>query len=203
VRLLGEVDFKALLTHHMRAQGGEVGMLEGIGATNFLELDDVRVCDEGEELDPKSVIRLDIRDGRPVLPPFSGSADDPFLRQLNASGQKWVIVLNASDQPILVLDADHFIRDAMFGELASSPEAYWHRPIVVTDPNARLDGVLGRLKVKPERPGDDVVDDDLILVWTEKRRVITGGDLLGRLLRGIVKVEKAADAARTTAAAAS
>src|SRR5438105_2102057 len=30
VRLLGEDDFKALITHHMQAQGGEVGMLEGI-----------------------------------------------------------------------------------------------------------------------------------------------------------------------------
>jgi hypothetical protein len=190
VRLLGEDDFKALITHHMRAKGGEVGLLEGIGATNFLELDDVRVCEEGEELDPKSVIRLDIVDGRAVLPPFARSPDDPFLRRINASGQKWVIIVNASDQPVLVLDADHFVRDAMFGELAASLDAYWHRPIIVTDPNTRLDGVLGRLKVNPERPGDDVVDDDLILVWTETRRVITGGDLLGRLLRGIAKVEK-------------
>jgi hypothetical protein len=202
VRLLGEDDFKALITHHMQAQGGEVGLAEGIGATNFLELDDVRVCEEGEELDPNSVIRLDIVDGRPVLPRFSRSADDPFLRQLNASGQKWVILVDGADQPVLVLDADHFLRDAMFGELASSPDAYWHRPIIVTDPNTRLDGVLGRLKVKPERPGDDVVDDDLILVWTETRRVITGGDLLGRLLRGIAKVEKAPDRAQRAARAA-
>ena len=91
-------------------------MLEGIGATNFLELDDVRVGEEGEPLDPKSVIRLDIVDGLPVLPRFTRSPDDPFLRQINASGQKWVIIVNASGEPVLVLDADHFIRDAMFGE---------------------------------------------------------------------------------------
>lgn len=169
-------------------------MLEGIGATNFLELDDVRVCDEGEELDPKSVIRLDIVDGRPVLPHFARSPDDPFLRGVNASGQKWVIIVDISGQPVLVLDADHFVRDAIFGEMSPTPETYWHRPIIVSDPNTRLDGVLGRLKVKPERPGDDVVDNDLILVWTEtSKRVITGSDLLGRLLRGIVKVEKAPD----------
>jgi hypothetical protein len=190
IRLLGEDDFKALITHHMQAQGGEVGMLEGIGATNFLELDDVRVGEEGEILDPKSVIRLDIVDGLPVLPRFTRSADDPFLRAVNASGQKWVIIVDGSGEPVLVLDADHFIRDAMFGEMAATPETYWHRPIVVTDPATRLDSVLGRMKVKPERPGDDVVDDDLILVWAETRRVITGGDLLGRLLRGIAKVEK-------------
>jgi CBS domain containing-hemolysin-like protein len=191
VRLLGEDDFKALITHHMQAQGGEVGLLEGIGATNFLELDDVRVGEEGEELDPNSVIRLDIVDGRPALPRFSRSPDDPFLRRINASGQKWVIIVDRSDQPVYVLDADHFLRDALFGEMSANPETYWHRPIVVTDPGTRLDSVLGRMKVKPERPGDDVIDDDLILLWGDKKRVITGSDLLGRLLRGIAKVEKA------------
>ena len=32
---------------------------------------------------------------------------------------------------------------------------------------------------------DDVIDDDLILIWTDEKRVITGADILGRLLRGI------------------
>lgn len=191
VRLLGENAFKALITHHMRAKGGEVGTLEGIGATNFLELDDVRVAEEGEELDPRSVIELDVANGRPALPRLSGSPDDPFLRKVNASGEKWVIIVDRSQQPLFVLDADGFIRDAIFGEPSARPERHCHRPIVVTDPNTPLDRVLGRMKVKPERPGDDVIDDDLILVWTDKiRRVITGSDLLGRLLRGIAKVEQ-------------
>lgn len=53
----------------------------------------------------------------------------------------------------------------------------------------RLGDVIGQLKVEPERPDDDVVDYDLILVWGAQRRVITGADLLGRLLRGIATVE--------------
>jgi metal transporter CNNM len=48
-----------------------------------------------------------------------------------------------------------------------------------------LGEVIGRMKVKPEHPEDDVIDDDLILVWGIQRRIITGADLLGRLLRGI------------------
>jgi len=194
IRLLGEDDFKALIEHHMKAKGGEVGMLEGIGATNFLELDDVRVADEGEVLDPSSVIRLDVANGRPVLPAFNRSPEDPFLHRINASGQKWVIVLDPSDKPAFVLDADHFIRDAIFGGPSTHPETYWHRPIVVTDSSTPLDRVLGRLRVRPEHPGDDVIDDDLILVWDNTKRVITGGDLLGRLLRGIATVEKSASA---------
>ncbi len=37
---------------------------------------------------------------------------------------------------------------------------------------------------------DDVIDQYLILVWGQQRRIITGADLLGRLLRGIVTREK-------------
>jgi len=29
------------------------------------------------------------------------------------------------------------------------------------------------------------VDHDVILIWAEQKRVITGSDILGRLLRGI------------------
>ena len=194
VRLLGEDDFKALITHHMHAKGGEVGMTEGIGATNFLELDDVRVCEEGEELDPRSVIKLEVAGERPAWPAYTHSPDDPFLRRLNASGQKWVIIVDPADTPRFVLDADHFIRDAIFCETPPDPQAYCHRPIVVTSLTTRLDSVLGRLTVRPERQGDDVIDDDLILVWTEKKRVITGGDLLGRLLRGVAAVEQGSTA---------
>jgi metal transporter CNNM len=45
------------------------------------------------------------------------------------------------------------------------------------------------MKVAPERPDDDVIDHDLILVWGSQRRIITGSNLLGRLLRNIATVE--------------
>jgi len=48
-----------------------------------------------------------------------------------------------------------------------------------------LGEVIGRMQVKPEHPGDDVIDNDLILIWGKQKRIITGADLLGRLLRGI------------------
>jgi hypothetical protein len=53
----------------------------------------------------------------------------------------------------------------------------------------RLGDVIGCLKVVQERPDDDVINNDLILVWGSQRRIITGSDLLGRLLRGIANVE--------------
>jgi metal transporter CNNM len=56
---------------------------------------------------------------------------------LDASGKKWVIFVDPSDQPTLVLDVHHFLRDALFDEVPTGPEAYWHRPIVVTDMGTR------------------------------------------------------------------
>jgi metal transporter CNNM len=92
-------------------------------------------------------------------------------------------------EPVFVLDAHHFLRDALFDELDINPNTYWHRPIIVRDAKARLGDVIGLMKVTPERTGDDVIDHDLILVWHQQKRIITGSDLLGRLLRGIATVE--------------
>jgi len=82
-------------------------------------------------------------------------------------------------------DSHHFLRDTLFDTVSAAPEAYWHRPITVTDPQTRLGEVIPRMYVRPERPEDDVIDHDLILLWGEHKRIITGADLLGRLLRGI------------------
>jgi CBS domain-containing protein len=171
------------------AHGTEVSHLEAVGAVNFLDLDDIPVIEEGEPVDPNSVIALPFEKGRPVLPAFRPVPDDPFLRQLDASGKPWVIFTDPAGQPQLALDAHHFLRDVLFDQASVRPEAYWHRPIIVTEPNAKLGDVIGLMKVKPEYPEDDVVDNDLILIWSKERRIITGADLLGRLLRGIAGKE--------------
>jgi hypothetical protein len=185
ITFLRERDFRAFITRHVGAAGADVGELEAIGALNFLDLDDIAVLDEGEPVDPRSVITLPIENERPMLPKFEHSPNDPFLRQLHISGKKWVIIVDAAGQPRLVLDAHHFLRDALFNEVFVDLETYWHRPIIVTDLRTPLGEVIGRMKVKPEHSEDDVIDNDLILVWGTQRRIITGADLLGRLLRGI------------------
>ena len=73
--------------------------------------------------------------------------------------------------------------------------------IGITDyAQTQLGDVIGCLKVAQERPDDDVIDDDLILVWGSQRRIITGSDLLGRLLRGIANVEAGNPARQGTVA---
>jgi hypothetical protein len=56
--------------------------------------------------------------------------------------------------------------------------------------------------VEAKRLGGLEVDDDndLILVWGSQRRIITGSDLLGRLLRGIANVEAGNPARQGTVA---
>ena len=185
-----EQEIRTMIARHAVA-GGEISKLEATGAQNFLDLDDISVCDEGEEIHAKSILSLPIANKRCVLPKFERVPDDPFLRQVDESGMRWVIVTDpANNEPVFVLDAHHFLRDALFGELDSDPTAYWHRPIVVRNPKARLGDVIGLLTVVPEDKNDDVIEHDLILVWHQQRRIITGSDLLGRLLRGIAKVEK-------------
>ena len=187
--LFRERDFRALIARHGEAAGGDLGKVEGAGALNFLDLDDILVRDEGELVDPRSIITVPLHDRKPVLPAFERSPHDSFLQQLNASGKKWVIFTDPSGQPQLVLDAHHFLRDTLFDKASTGPEAYWHRPITVSDPGTRLGDVISRMQVRPEHPEDDVIDHDLILVWGKEKRIITGADLLGRLLRGIANTE--------------
>ncbi len=188
ISYLRERDIRSLIARS--ASGGvDISRLEATGAQNFLDLDDVPVCDEGEPVHAESIISLPIANQKCVLPKFERSPGDPFLRQVDASGKKWVIVTDLGGEPVFVLDAHHFLRDALFDELEHDPSAYWHRPIVVRDLRTRLGDVIGHMKVAPERPGDDVIDNDMILVWSAEKRIITGADLLGRLLRGIATVE--------------
>ncbi len=189
ITFLRERDFRALITRHAGVAGVDVSHLEALGALNFLDLDDILVADEGELVDPRSIIALPFANERPVLPKFARSPDDPFLRGLNASGKKWVIIVDASGRPSFVLDAHHFLRDALFSAVSVDLETYWHRPIIITDMRTPLGSVIGRMKVKAEHPEDDVIDNDLILVWGHQKRIITGADLLGRLLRGIVTLD--------------
>src|ERR1700753_2989049 len=189
IAYMHEQDIRQMIARHV-VEGGKISRPEATGAQNFLDLDDISVCDEGEFIDSKSIISLPLANHRCILPKFERSPDDPFLRKVDASGMKWVIVTDPSGEPVFVLDAHHFLRDALFNQLESDPSTYWHRPIIVRDPKARLGDVIGKMTVVPETPGDDVIEHDLILVWHKQRRIITGSDLLGRLLRGIATVEK-------------
>ena len=87
--------------------------------------------------------------------------------------------------PKLALDSDGFLTAAIFEKTDINPLEFCHRPIIVRDSKTLLGEAILQLKVKPERSGD-VIDKDVILFWGDEKRVITGADILGRLLKGIV-----------------
>lgn len=186
IQYFRERDFRELIKKHIEASEADINRIEGLGALNFLEIDDMVISHEGETVDPKSVISLPFERNFPVFPDFKRNASDPFIQQINASKKKWVIIIDTSGEPKLMLDSDGFLRAAIIDDKPFQPYAFCHRPLIVKDSHTRLGNIIWRLKVKPETSEDDVIDHDVILIWGNQKRVITGADILGRLMRGIV-----------------
>lgn len=182
-----EAEIKELLRRHMVNDQTDVSRVEAIGALNFLTIDDVPIEQEGVSVDPRSILRLPFRDGRPVFPAFRVEPNDPFLRQVNASEKAWVVITDEHGEPHLIMDADGFLRHIFFHTDDRDPLSYCHRPIIVRNGSEPLGHVVGGLSFDHTAKGDHLIADDAILLWTNVPRLVTGGDLLGRLLRGIAK----------------
>lgn len=187
IQFFMEHQLREVIRKHVEADDVDVDMLEGLGALNFLALDDLPVSQEGEFIDPESIITLPKRNRLPEFPNFERSADDTFIKKIQKSGKKWVVFADPEKKPVLVLDADGFLRTLIFESGECNLLNYCHRPIIVYDGLQPLGDILPLLKVEPQSLEDDVIDKDIILLWAGKKRIITGADILGRLLRGIVK----------------
>jgi len=190
IQYFREHNLRTLIRKHVESDEADIDRLEGLGALNFLSIDDLPAVSEGEPIDPRSIITLPMGGERPVFPEFSNDPQDPFLRQVQSSGRPWVILTDLEGEPRLVLDADAFLRQTFFGDTPANPLTYCHRPIIIRDLKTRLGPVLTRFKVQPERVGDNVIDQDVIVLWGERKHIITGSDILGRLMSGIVMQTK-------------
>lgn len=180
-----ERQLKGIIEQHIDADHAEIDQIEGQGALNFLDIDDVPIEDEGEVIDPLSIIALPTNIDLPIFPNVE-SPDDSFVRDVNASGRKWAIITDQAGKPQLLIDADSYLRAVMADVTTANPYAHCHRPIVVNDPTRPLGHIILALKEGLEAQSDKAIEKDIVLLWTaERRQVITGADLLGRLLRGI------------------
>ncbi|MBN1211992.1 MAG: DUF21 domain-containing protein [candidate division Zixibacteria bacterium] len=186
IQYFRERQIREMIKKHIEADEADVDRMEGLGALNFLAFDDLAISQEGEPVNPESIITLPITNRRPVFPDITPAPADPFLQTIQKSGEKWVIIADREAEPIMVLDADGFLRSALFLPENFNPYIYCHRPIVVKDAGILLGDVVHHLKVEAEGTEDDVIDQDIILLWAEEKRIITGADILGRLMRGIV-----------------
>jgi metal transporter CNNM len=157
-----EQGLRAVIQRHLDAGESEIDRLEGMGALNFLSMDDLHVREEGEPVDPDSVFALPFENCKPIFPKYQPISSDPLIRQIYSSRKKWVILTDFEGIPQLALNASDFIAEAFFQGKNIDPISYYHRPIIVSDGCTPLGKALLQLKVIPERDGDDVIDHDII-----------------------------------------
>jgi metal transporter CNNM len=171
---------------HMEASDTEIEKVEGLGALNFLAMDEIPLSMEGEPLNLDSVIEVPFNEGLPVFPDPVTEEGRRFLQKVDASGHKWVVLTDKKDQPRMVMDADHFLRNTLLHSGKDSAVESCHRPIIVKEGNTSFGEIMPRFKNRGKNKEDDIIEKDVVLLWGEERRIITGSDILGRLLRGIV-----------------
>jgi hypothetical protein len=97
-------------------------------------------------IDPESIIRIPLRNGMPHFPPFTKSPDDPLLKQINASSKAWVVIADEDNQPHLMMDADGFLRHALFSDQPTDPYDYCHRPVIIRNRKEPLGHVVAQLR---------------------------------------------------------
>lgn len=184
IEYMHEPLLRDILKAHIRSPETDVSDVEGIGALNFLDIDDLTTLQEGEEVAPESIIELPVDVDLPRFPDIERRADDAFLRSINQTLHTWVIVTDSGRNPLLALNVDEFTRAALYGPEPFDPYRFCHRPIVVRDHTTTLGEVIRALKARPGG-NDDVIEHDVVLIWIDQPRIITGSDILGRLLTGI------------------
>ncbi|SET08248.1 protein of unknown function DUF21 [Methanococcoides vulcani] len=183
-----ETSLRIMLQKHIRADASDIDKMEGLGALNFLSLDDLSIKQEGSLIDQNSIIEIDTYNNRPIFPEIGTPEFEELLQKIARPAKKWIIAVDENDHPVVAIDSTSFIRDAIYKK-PFYPLRYCHAPIIVKSPKEKIGDVLHKLKVYPVDSEDDVIDNDLILYWNDddpEKIVITGSDILGRLFRGIV-----------------
>jgi len=182
-----EKDLEELIAMHMKAADSEIQKVEGRGAMNFLSMDDLPLSSEGEPLKSESILKIPFKKGYPVFPEVEKKEGKELIEKIDASRHKWVVLIDQRERPRMVLDADHFLRETMLRPNSNNPLEACHRPIIIREGKTSIGDVLPRFMALGKKRKDHGIDEDVVLLWSDERRIITGSDILERLLRGIAK----------------
>jgi len=185
-----ERDIEIILEKHISEQDSEISANEGRGALNFLDLDDRYISSEGNVIDPETIYMFPLSLDLPVLPRLDTPEGVTFVDALKQHTGLWAVIVGEKGMPQLVLETSDYL-GALYA-LGDDVDVYdfCHRPVVVTNDDIQLDAVLGEFVVEASDKDDHLVDRDVVLYWTdEQKRIITGADIFGRLLRGIARRE--------------
>ena len=185
-QFLTENTIKLFLQRHVEDEGSEIDRIEGTGAINFLHLDDLLAVNEAELVNLDSVIELKSNNGHVIFPIETYDLNDPFIRKINLSDEKWVIFTDEQGRPKQILDADGFIRALFSATGVTDIRAFCHQPLLVKNENTDLATLLNLMRGNMSRSEDSPIDHDIALIWNEDhKKIITGADIFGRLLKGI------------------
>lgn len=183
-----ERDIEIILERHIDEEDSEISANEGRGALNFLDLDDRKISKEGNELEASTIYQFPTKLDLAILPTLESEEGQAFIKSLKRHHHRWAVIINEESKPVIVMDTTKFLCDLMVDGENTDPYAQCHRPIVVTEEDTYLDSVLGDFVVEAENSRDHVVDRDIVLYWTpDHKRIITGADIFGRLLKGIAR----------------
>lgn len=188
IRFFSEKDLRRVIQLHMESTDSDISRIEGQGALNFLDIDDILLTDEGEPIASSSIIKMDFENEKPLFPTISPMPDDPFLRKLYQADRKWAVLVDSDREPQLIMNTSDFIAEVlMSGDSVVQPMGHCHKPIVIREGSQKLGEHLTRFNVSVGKTGIEVIDNDVILLWNNSPRIISGTDILGRLFRGIGK----------------
>lgn len=186
VQFFAEKNIKLFIQKHIEGFDSDIDHVEGTGAINFFAMDDLTVTQEGETLNPDSIIKLKSKEGKIRFPSHEAKPEDDFIRRINKSGEKWIVFTNKKNEPKLVLDTDGFIRSVLFQNRVEKIENFCHVPLIIRDVKSNLGMLIKDLKSSSDIHSDMPIEKDIVLIWGKRhKRIITGADILGRLLKGI------------------
>ncbi len=180
-----EKELKELIRHELSSGKTDVTKIEGRGALNFLNIDDVPVIGEGVPIHQSSIIPIECENDSVKFPEFIKDINDPFIKLIQSSDKSWIIFTDNSNEPKLVMDADKFLRHALLSPETTDPAQFSHKPVVFHDAKTTIGEAMSMLKFDRNLKHDDILKHDVILVWTQEKIIVTGNDFLGALLRGI------------------
>jgi metal transporter CNNM len=185
-----ERDIEIILQKHIREQDSEISANEGQGALNFLDLDDRYISSEGSVIEASTVYMFPLNLDLPMIPKLGTPEGDAFVESLKTHPRLWAVIVGEKGVPQLVLETCDYLSELFARGEDVDVYDYCHRPVVVADDEVKLDAVLGEFVVEASDADDHVVDRDVVLFWTEEeKRIITGADIFGRLLKGIARRE--------------
>lgn len=185
-----ERDIEIILEKHIKEDESEISANEGQGALNFLALDDRKVSVEGSSIRAETILKFPTKMDLPEFPKLGTPGAEKFIKSLQSKPSMFRVIVDEQDIPLIVLDTTEFLARYSFKGENTDIYQFCHRPIITEDPNETLDTVLGNFVVEADDQQDNVVDQDVVLFWTnDEKRILTGADIFGLLLRGIARRE--------------